>query len=136
MSTITVAVGVLVLSGALGLIWKLAFRLFKYALLALVLVGMAVGAYWYRLQPPPKPAGIGQHAYLTSTGKYLGVVEGQGDDLRRGAVWIVRLPGDHAKMYPKTNVMLKNKRDLAAEPTPEPTATPKPATPQGTRRKQ
>lgn len=122
--TTAIAVGVVLLLGVLWILWKFAFRLLKFALLALVIVGIGVAAYWYRMQPPPKPAGIGKHAYLSATGKYLGVVEGQGDDRSRGEVWIVRLPGGYPVMYSKARVALKDKRDLASEPTPEPTATP------------
>lgn len=138
LTTTAIAVGVVLLLGVLWILWKFAFRLLKYALLALVIVGIGVAAYWYRMQPPPKPAGIGKHAYLTATGKYLGVVEGQGDDRSRGEVWIVRLPGNHPNMYSKARLTLKDKRDLASEPTPEPTATatPKPTTAKESRRKQ
>lgn len=118
------AVGVLLLLVLLWILWKFSLRLLKFALLALLIVGIGVAGYWYRMRPPPKPAGIGQHAYLSATGKYLGVVEGQGDDRSRGAVWIVRFPGGYPVMYSKARVALKDKRDLASEPTPEPTATP------------
>jgi hypothetical protein len=121
--TVGIAVGAVLLLFVLWILWKFSIRLLKFAVLALLIVGIGVGAYWYRMRPPPKPAGIGKHAYLSATGKYLGVVEGQGDDRSRGEVWIVRLPGSHPAMYSKSRVALKDKRDLASEPTPEPTAT-------------
>ncbi|MEP7342105.1 MAG: hypothetical protein ABI977_30520, partial [Acidobacteriota bacterium] len=80
----------------------------------------------WRMQPLPKNPVIGKHAYMKESGKYLGVVEGEGDDPRRGAVWNIRFPGDHPKMYGKSRVTLKDKRDLASEPTPSPTSMPTP----------
>jgi len=120
--------GAVVLLVFLWLVWKFFFKLFKHFIIILILGGIFAGAYWYRSQPPPKNPAIGKHAYLTENGKYLGVVEGQGDDNRRGEVWITRAPGEHQKMYGKTRVTLKDKRDIASKPTPEPTATSTPAT--------
>lgn len=116
-------IGVIVLLVLLWLVWKFFFKLFKHFLIILILGGIFAGVYWYRSQPPPKNPAIGKHAYLTENGKYLGLVEGQGEDNRRGEVWITRIPGDHQKMYGKSRVTLKDKRDLASEPTPAPTAT-------------
>lgn len=112
----------------LWVIWKFFFSLLKHVLIILILGGVFAGVYWYRNQPPPKNPAIGKHAYMTESGKYLGVVEGEGDDPRRGAVWNIRPPGDHPRMFAKSRVTLKDKRDLASEPTPEPTPTPSPAT--------
>lgn len=120
-------IGVIVLLVLLWLVWKFFFKLFKHFLIILILGGIFAGVYWYRSQPPPKNPAIGKHAYLTENGKYLGLVEGQGEDNRRGEVWITRIPGDHQKMYGKSRVTLKEKRDIASEPTPGPTATPNPA---------
>lgn len=106
------------------LAWKFFFKMVKHLIIIVVLGGIFAGVYWYRNQPPAKNPAIGKHAYLTENGKYLGVVEGEGDDKRRGAVWNIRLPGGYPLMYGKSRVTLKDKRDLASEPTPEPTATP------------
>ncbi|MDX2041794.1 MAG: hypothetical protein SF097_11110 [Acidobacteriota bacterium] len=119
--------GGLLLLAFLWLIWKFFFKLLKHFVIILILGGIFAGVSWYRNQPPPKNPAIGKHAYLTESGKYLGVVEGEGDDPRRGAVWVTRFPGGHPLMYGKSRVTLKDKRDLASEPTPEPTATPTPA---------
>ncbi len=116
-------IGVVVLLVVFWLVWKFFFKLFKHFLIILILGGIFAGVYWYRNQPPPKNPAIGKHAYLTENGKYLGVVEGQGEDNRRGEVWITRIPGDHQKMYGKSRVTLRDKRDIASEPTPAPTAT-------------
>ena len=120
-------IGVVVLLVFLWLVWKFFFGMLKHFLIILVLGGLFAGVYWYRSLPPAKNPAIGKHAYLTENGKYLGVVEGQGEDNRRGEVWITRIPGDHQKMYGKSRVTLKDKRDIASEPTPEPTATPNPS---------
>jgi hypothetical protein len=120
--------GGLLLLAFLWLIWKFFFKLLKHFVIILLLGGIFAGAYWYRNQPPPKNPAIGKHAYLTENGKYLGVVEGEGNDARRGTVWVTRLPGGHPLMYGKVRVTLKDKRDIASEPTPEPTATPTPTT--------
>ncbi len=120
-------IGAVVLLVFLWLVWKFFFSMLKHVIIILILGGIFAGVYWYRSLPPPKNPAIGKHAYLTETGKYLGLVEGQGEDNRRGEVWIVRIPGDHQKMYGKTRVTLKDKRDIASEPTPAPTATPTPA---------
>ena len=112
----------------LWVVWKFFFGMLKYIILLLIFGGIVVGGVWWRMQPPPKNPVIGKHAYMTESGKYLGVVEGAGDDPRRGPVWNIRFPGDHPKMYGKSRVTLKDKRDLASEPTPESTATPTPTT--------
>lgn len=110
----------------LWVVWKFFFGMLKHILILLILGGIIAGGVWWRMQPPPKSPVIGKHAYMTESGKYLGVVEGEGDDPRRGPVWNIRFPGDHPKMYGKSRVTLKDKRDLASEPTPSPTATPSP----------
>lgn len=119
--------GALLLLLILWLVWKFFFKLLKHFIIILILGGIFVGVYWYRSQPPPKNSAIGKHAYMTESGRWLGLIEGEGDDPRRGAVWITRVPGDHQKMYGKSRVTLKDKRDIASEPTPEPTATPAPS---------
>lgn len=118
--------GGLLLLAFLWLVWKFFFKLLKHFIIILLLGGIFAGAYWYRSLPPPKNPAIGKHAYLTENGKYLGLVEGEGDDPRRGPVWVTRAPGGHPLMYGKARVTLKDKRDLSSEPTPEPSATPTP----------
>ncbi|MFN0109833.1 MAG: hypothetical protein ACKVZH_13340 [Blastocatellia bacterium] len=119
--------GALLLLVFFWIVWKFFFKLVKHFIIIVILGGAFVGISWYRNLPPPKNPAIGKHAYLTENGKYLGIVEGEGDDARRGAVWVTRASGDHQKMYGKARVTLKDKRDIASEPTPEPTATPTPA---------
>jgi len=120
--------GVLLAVVFLWVIWKFFFGMIKHAVIILLLGGAFAGAYYFFRTPssPAKNPAIGKHAYLTESGKYLGVVEGEGDDARRGPVWNIRFPGDHPKMYGKSRVTLKDKRDPASEPTPSPTATPAP----------
>lgn len=108
------------------IVWKFFFKLLKHFIIILILGGLFAGVYWYRSLPPAKNPAIGKHAYLTESGKYLGIVEGEGEDPRRGAVWNIRFPGGHPMMYGKTRVKLKDHRDIASEPTPQPTATPTP----------
>ncbi len=120
-------IGIVVVLVFLWLVWKFFFSLLKHFIILLILGSLFVGVYWYRSLPPKNPS-IGKHAYLIENGKYLGVVEGQSEDPRRGDVWITRAPGEHQKMYGKSRVTLKDKRDIASEPTPVPTATPTPQT--------
>jgi len=122
-----IAGGVLVALLLLWVIWKFFFSMLKHVIIILILGGIFAGVYWYRMQPPPKNPIIGKHAYMTESGKYLGVVEGEGDDPRRGKVWVIRPPGEYPKMYGKSRVTLKDKRDLASEPTPTPTPSPSPS---------
>jgi hypothetical protein len=128
-----IAGGVLLGLLFLVVVWKFFFSFLKHVLIILILGSAFVGFYWYRMHSsPPKNSVIGKHAYLTASGKYLGVVEGEGEDARRGPVWNVRFPGGHPQMYGKSRVTLKDKRDIASESTPElteiptPTLTPKP----------
>ncbi len=111
----------------LWLVWKFFFSLLKHFLIILLLGAIFAGVYWYRSRIPDRPSSVGKHAYMTETGKYLGVVEGEGEDNRRGPVWNIRFPGSHPRMYSKSRVTLKDQRDIASEPTPEPTETPKPS---------
>jgi hypothetical protein len=60
-------------------------------------------------------------------GDYIGVVEGEGDDSRRGKVWIIRPPGGYPQKYSKARVTLKDKIELKPAPTPTPTPEGKPA---------
>jgi len=118
--------GALVLLVIFWLVWKFFFSMVKHLIIIVILGGVFAGVYWYRSLPPPKNPAFGKHAYLTENGKYLGVVEGEGEDPRRGAVWNIRLPGGHPLMYGKSRVTLKDKRDLASEPKSEPSPSPTP----------
>lgn len=120
-------IGAVVLLVFLWIVWKFFFKLLKHFIIILILGAIFAGVYWYRSLPPPKNPSIGKHAYLIENGKYLGVIEGEGEDDRRGAVWNIRFPGAHPRMFSKTRVTVKDKRDIASEPTPEPSATPTPA---------
>lgn len=119
--------GALFLLVMFWIVWKFFFKMVKHLIIIVVLGGIFAGVSWYRSLPPAKNPALGKHAYLTENGKYLGVVEGEGDDPRRGAVWNIRLPGGYPLMYGKSRVTLKDKRDLASEPKPEPSPTPTPA---------
>lgn len=122
-----IAGAALVILVFLWLVWKFFFSLLKHFLIILLLSGIFAGAYWYRNHIPKRESSVGKHAYMTETGKYLGVVEGEGEDNRRGPVWNIRFPGSYPRMYSKSRVTLKDQRDIASEPTPEPTESPKPS---------
>lgn len=126
---LSLAIGALLILGLLWVVWKFFTSLLKHVLIALILAAVGSGIYWYRLQPERNPA-IGQHAYLKDNGKYLGIVEGTGEDSQRGDVWAIRLPGGYPKMYTRTRVILKEKFEPPPSPTPapSPTATATPAT--------
>lgn len=120
--------GALLLLLFLWVIWKFFFSMLKHVLIIVILGGLFVGFYWYRTHSSPtKNPAIGKHAYMTESGKYLGVVESEGEDARRGAVWGIRYPGAYPRMFAKSRVTLKDQRDIASEPTPEPTTSPTPS---------
>ncbi len=114
----------LIIVVSLWLVWKFFFKLFKYFIVALVIVLIGAGMSVYRMQPQKNPA-IGKHAYLTDSGHYLGVVEGSGEDNRRGEVWIIRPPGGYPVMYRKSRVTLKDRIELKKESKEEPIPSPK-----------
>ncbi|MCI0337500.1 MAG: hypothetical protein L0226_07985 [Acidobacteria bacterium] len=130
LSTLKLVVGIalFVILGTLWLVWKYFFRLFKYFFLAFIIVAIGTLSYYYRMQwrPQPNPA-IGKHAYMTKTGEYLGVVEGSGEDVKRGEVWIVTPPGRNPLIYSKSRVTLKDKREIEKEPKAEPSSRPSPS---------
>jgi len=133
---IAIAVGALILLLLLWLVWKFFSKLFKYFVIALLIVAAGSALYYYRSLPPPPPAHIGKHAYGLISGRYLGVVEGQGEDKQRGQIWIIRPPGGYPTMYPKSRVALKDKWEPEAKaedsPTPAPSST---STKDGARKK-
>ena len=94
------------------------------ALLVIVAAGSAL--YYYRSLPPPLPDYVGKHAYGLISGRYLGVVEGQGEDKQRGPIWIVRPPGGYPTMYPKSRVALKDKWEPGQEQQEQPAQSPTP----------
>lgn len=120
----------LVLLAVVVVMWlasKFFFRFIKHILIILLIGAVGSGIYIYRMIPRKDPA-IGKHAYLTENGKYLGVVEGKGEDNRRGEVWVVRPPGRYPVMYSKSRVSLKDRRDPKDDPKPSesPSSSPKP----------
>jgi hypothetical protein len=124
---ILLAIALLIVIGLLWFVWKFFFKFFVYFVIVLIAVIAWGGVYYFRMQPQRDPA-IGKHAYLTENGKYLGIVEGAGEDNQRGKVWIVRPPGRYPLMYSKSRVTLKDKREIDQEPkeapSPDPSATP------------
>jgi hypothetical protein len=124
---VALAIGALLLIGLLLVVWKFFAKVFKHVVIML-LIGMAGSAfYYYRSLPPPKPLYVGKHAYMKENGEYIGVVEGQAEDSRRGAVWIVRPVGGYPQKYSKARVTLKDKIELKPEQPPAPTTESKPA---------
>jgi hypothetical protein len=63
---------------------------------------------------------------MKANGEYIGVVEADGEDSRRGKVWIIRPVGGYPQRYSKSRVELKDKMELKPEPTPTPTPESKP----------
>lgn len=124
---VAIAVGVLVLLLLLWIVWKFFSKLFKYFVIALLIVAAGSALYLYRSLPPLPPDHVGKHAYGLISGRYLGVVEGQGEDKQRGPIWIIRPPGGYPTMYPKSRVTLKDKWEPEAKaeesPTPSPAST-------------
>ena len=124
---VALAIGAVLLIGVLWLVWKFFTKLFKHVIIMLLIGGAGSAFYYYRSLPPPPPAYIGKHAYMKENGVYIGVVEGQGDDNRRGPVWIVRPVGGYPQKYAKSRVTLKDKMELKPEQTPAPSPESKPA---------
>jgi hypothetical protein len=124
---IGIAVGALVLIALLWLIWKFFAKLFKHVVIMLLIGGAGAAFYYYRSLPPPPPPYVGKHAYMKETGSYIGVVEGEGDDNRRGPVWIVRPAGGYPQKYAKSRITLKDKLEIVPNQTPEPSPVLKPA---------
>ena len=120
-------IGAFVLLALVWAVWKFFTALFKYVLIGLAVAAVGAGLTLYRMQSPPRNPAIGKHAYLKENGKYLGVVETQGEDNQRGEVWGIRPPGGYAKMYGKSRVELKDKYEPPPSPSPEPSPTGSPA---------
>ncbi|MEY4168658.1 MAG: hypothetical protein ACOYLF_15815 [Blastocatellia bacterium] len=101
----------LLLFGAAWLLWRY-FRLQFRAFLVLLIILSAIAGYLYfrSIGSSYRNPAIGRHAYLIENGKYLGVVEGEGDDRTRGKVWVIRPPGRYPLIYSKTRVQLTTTR--------------------------
>jgi len=123
----TLAIGAVVLIALLWLTWKFFARLFKHVVIMLMIGSAGAAFYYYRSLPPPPPYYVGKHAYMKETGAYIGVVEGQGEDNRRGPVWIVRPVGGYPQKYAKSRVTLKDKLEIVPDQTPVPATELKPA---------
>ncbi|HZF37239.1 MAG TPA: hypothetical protein VE715_00315 [Blastocatellia bacterium] len=122
-------IGALLLIGLLWLVWKFFAKVFKHVVIMLVLTVAGVTFFYFRYRsfsPPPPPPYIGKHAYMKESGEYIGVVENQAEDSRRGKVWIIRpLGSSHSMRYAQSRVTLKDKMELKpAPPPPSPESKP------------
>jgi hypothetical protein len=126
-------IGALLLIGILLLVWKFFAKVFKHVVIMLVLTVAGVTFFYFRYRslPPPASPYKGKHAYMKANGEYIGVVEAEGEDNRRGQVWIVRPLGGYPQKYSKSRVMLKDKMELKPEQTPAPSPESKPASDKG-----
>jgi hypothetical protein len=124
---VALTIGALLLIGFLLVVWKFFAKMFKHVVIMLLIGAAGAAFYYYRSLPPPRPLYVGKHAYMKDNGEYIGVVEGQGQDSRRGPVWIVRPVGGYPQKYSKSRVTLKDKMELKPEQTPAPTSESKPA---------
>ena len=120
---VALTIGAVLLIGLLLVVWKFFAKVFKHVVIMLLIGAAGSAFYYYRSLPPPKPLYVGKHAYMKENGEYLGVVEGQAEDSRRGPVWIVRV-GGYAQKYAKTRVTLRDKIELKPEPAPAPESKP------------
>jgi hypothetical protein len=129
MTKAALAIGAILLIGLLLLVWKFFAKLFKHVVIMMVLTVAGVTFFYYRYRSfsPPKSPNIGKHAYMKEGGAYIGVVEAEGEDSRRGRVWIIRPPGSYPQKYSKARVTLKDKLELKPAPTPAPSPESKPA---------
>jgi len=125
---VTLTIGALLLIGLLLLVWKFFAKVFKHVLILLVLSAALVTFFYFRYRslPPPVSPYKGKHAYMKANGEYIGVVEAEGEDSRRGKVWIIKV-GGYPQKYSKTRVELKDRMELKPEPTPTPTPESKPS---------
>jgi hypothetical protein len=118
-------IGAVLLIGLLWLVWKFFAKVFKHVVIMLLIGAAGSAFYYYRMLPPPPPPYVGKHAYMD--GVYVGVVEGQAEDNRRGPVWIIRPAGGYPQRYAKARVTLKDKMELKPALTPAPSPESKPA---------
>jgi len=130
---VALAIGALLLIGFLLIVWKFFGKVFKHVVIML-LIGVAGAVFFiyvvyirygsYSARPQPN---IGKHAYMKGSGEYIGVVEAEGEDSRRGKVWIIRPAGGYPQKYSKLRVELKDKMELKSGPTLAPPPESKPA---------
>jgi hypothetical protein len=126
---VALTIGALLLIGFLFLVWKFFAKIFKHVVI-LLFIGAALMTFFYfryRSLPPPVSPYKGKHAYMKANGVYIGQVEAEGEDSRRGPVWIIRPVGGYPQKYSKARVELKDKMELKPEPTPVPTPESKPS---------
>src|SRR5262245_39690507 len=117
------AIGALLLIGFLWLVWKFFAKVFKHVLIVMVIsvLGAILFLYLrYGSSSPRLSPDIGKHAYTKDGGDYIGVVEGETEDSRRGAVWVIRPLSGYPQRYSKKRVTLKDKMELKLTPTPTP----------------
>jgi hypothetical protein len=130
---VALTIGALLLIGFLLVVWKFFAKVFKHVVI-MALIGVAGAAFFVYViyirygsfSTRPRPD-IGKHAYMKVTGEYIGVVEAEGEDSRRGKVWIIRPVGGYPQKYSKSRVELKDKMEIKPEPVPTPTPESKPA---------
>jgi len=116
----TLVIGLLLMIGLLWLVWKFFARLLKHVIILIVICVAGSAFYYYRSLPPPPPPYVGKHAYMKENGEYIGVVESESIDSRRGPVWIIRPVGGYPTRYAKARVTLKDKMELKTDQTPQP----------------
>jgi hypothetical protein len=98
------------------LLWRLFRGFFAIFLAIILLLAGFTGYIYYRTRgAAARHPAIGRHAYLIENDKYLGVVEGEGDDRTRGKVWVVRPPGRYPLIYSKNRVRLQETRRESGE---------------------
>ena len=93
------------------LLWR-SFRLQFRIFVGFFIILTSIAGYLYcrSAGSDNRNPAIGRHAYLIENGKYLGVVEGEGDDRTRGKVWVIRPPGRYPLIYSKSRVKLTETR--------------------------
>jgi hypothetical protein len=127
---VSLTIGALLLIGFLLVVWKFFAKVFKHVVIML-LIGVAGAAFFIyavyirygSLSTPVSPY-KGKHAYMKANGEYIGVVEAEGEDSRRGKVWIIRPVGGYPQKYSKARVELKDMLVIKPEPTPTPESKP------------
>jgi len=131
---VALTIGALLLIGFLLVVWKFFAKVFKHVVIML-LIGVAGAAFFVYIvyirygsfSTPTTSSYKGKHAYMKVSGEYIGVVEAEGEDSRRGKVWIIRPAGGYPQKYSKARVELKDSMELKQEPTPAPTPESKPS---------
>src|SRR5262249_39070863 len=123
-------IGALLLVGLLWLVWRFFAHVFHHFVILLILTVAGVMFFYFRYRSflPPTPPYKGKHAYMKDSGLYLGEVEAESEDSRRGKVWIIRpLGSSHSLRYAQSRVTLKDKLELKPTQTPSPSPESKPA---------